>query len=51
MGTMIGHMTGAMACYGVWLGDELGLYRGLAGAGPVTAATSVTCGTVATDRA
>jgi trans-aconitate methyltransferase len=37
MGTMIGHMTGAMACYGVWLGDELGLYRGLAGVGPMTA--------------
>ncbi|HVE28381.1 MAG TPA: class I SAM-dependent methyltransferase [Sporichthya sp.] len=38
MGTMIGHMTGAMTCFGVWLGDELGLYRGLAGAGPLTAA-------------
>lgn len=21
MGTMVGHMTGAMACFGVWLGD------------------------------
>lgn len=37
MGTMIGHMTGAMTCFGVWLGDEVGYYRTLAGAGPLTA--------------
>ncbi len=37
MGGMIGHMTGAAICYSVWLGDELGLYRELAGSGPRTA--------------
>jgi SAM-dependent methyltransferase len=37
MGRMIGHMTGGMICYAVWLGDELGLYRAMAGAGPLTA--------------
>jgi 2-polyprenyl-3-methyl-5-hydroxy-6-metoxy-1,4-benzoquinol methylase len=37
MGKMVGHMTGGMICYGVWLGDELGLYRELAGSGPRTA--------------
>jgi SAM-dependent methyltransferase len=37
LGKMIGHMTGGMICYGVWLGDELGLYRELAGSGPRTA--------------
>jgi 2-polyprenyl-3-methyl-5-hydroxy-6-metoxy-1,4-benzoquinol methylase len=37
MGKMIGHMTGAMVCYSVWLGDELGLYREMAGSGPRTA--------------
>jgi len=35
-GVMIGHMTGAAICYSVWLGDELGLYRELAGSGPRT---------------
>jgi len=34
MGRMFGHMTGAALCYSVWLGDELGLYRELAGSGP-----------------
>lgn len=34
---MVGHMTGAMLCFGVWLGDEVGLYRAMAGAGPLTA--------------
>ena len=29
MGEMVGHMTGAALCFGVWLGDELGLYRAL----------------------
>jgi 2-polyprenyl-3-methyl-5-hydroxy-6-metoxy-1,4-benzoquinol methylase len=37
MHRMIGHMTGAAVCYSVWLGDELGLYRALAGSGPRTA--------------
>jgi SAM-dependent methyltransferase len=30
MGRMVGHMTGAAACFSVWLGDELGLYEALA---------------------
>jgi 2-polyprenyl-3-methyl-5-hydroxy-6-metoxy-1,4-benzoquinol methylase len=34
MGKMIGHMTGGTLCYSIWLGDELGLYRELAGTGP-----------------
>jgi SAM-dependent methyltransferase len=37
MGRMIGNMTGATLCMAVLLGDELGLYRALAGAGPLTA--------------
>src|SRR5581483_4877960 len=37
MGKMIGNMTGAMVCYSVWLGDELGFYREMAGSGPRTA--------------
>jgi SAM-dependent methyltransferase len=37
MGQMVGHMTGAMMCFGVWLGDELGLYRTMAGAGQLSA--------------
>ena len=37
MGRMVGHMTGAAVCYSIWLGDELGLYRELAGSGPRTA--------------
>ncbi len=46
MGQMVGHMTGAALCFGVWLGDELGLYRALAGVGRATAdelADSVGC--------
>jgi SAM-dependent methyltransferase len=35
MGKMIGHMTGGMICYSIWLGDELGLYGAMAGAGPL----------------
>ena len=35
MGQMVGYMTGGAMCFGVWLGDELGLYRSIAGkAGP-----------------
>ncbi len=30
MGQMVGYMTGGALCFGVWLGDELGLYRALA---------------------
>jgi SAM-dependent methyltransferase len=37
MGRMIGHMTGGMICYSIWLGDELGFYRELAGSGPRSA--------------
>src|ERR1041384_3665517 len=37
MGKLIGHMTGGMICYSIWLGDELGLYRELAGSGPRSA--------------
>jgi 2-polyprenyl-3-methyl-5-hydroxy-6-metoxy-1,4-benzoquinol methylase len=33
MGQMVGHMTGAALCFGIWLGDELGLYRALAADG------------------
>lgn len=37
MGQMVGHMTGGLLCFAVWLGDELGLYQVLAGAGPLSA--------------
>jgi len=37
MGLMAGYMTGGALCFAVRLGDELGLYRALAGAGPLTA--------------
>jgi SAM-dependent methyltransferase len=37
MGQMVGYMTGGAVCFGVWLGDELGLYRALAGSGSLTA--------------
>jgi 2-polyprenyl-3-methyl-5-hydroxy-6-metoxy-1,4-benzoquinol methylase len=37
MGQMLGHMTGSAMCFGVWLGDELGLYDALAGSGPLSA--------------
>ena len=37
MGQMVGHMTGGALCFGVWLGDELGLYRALASAGAQSA--------------
>ncbi len=30
MGRMVGHMTGGAACFGIWLGDELGLYTAVA---------------------
>jgi 2-polyprenyl-3-methyl-5-hydroxy-6-metoxy-1,4-benzoquinol methylase len=37
MGQLGGYMTGAAMCLAMWLGDELGLYRVLAGAGPLAA--------------
>ena len=37
MGQMIGHMTGGAVCLGVWLGDELGFYRSMAGQGGMRA--------------
>jgi hypothetical protein len=30
MGRIAGYMTGGALCFGIWLGDELGLYRSLA---------------------
>jgi 2-polyprenyl-3-methyl-5-hydroxy-6-metoxy-1,4-benzoquinol methylase len=35
VGQMAGYMTGGALCFSVWLGDELGFYRGLAGSGPM----------------
>ncbi|MEN3273134.1 MAG: hypothetical protein V7636_1895 [Actinomycetota bacterium] len=46
MGQMVGNMTGAAMCFGVWLGDELGLYRAMNGAGAQTSdqiATATGC--------
>ncbi len=37
MGQMVGYMTGGAMCFGVWLGDELGLYRAMADGEPRTA--------------
>jgi 2-polyprenyl-3-methyl-5-hydroxy-6-metoxy-1,4-benzoquinol methylase len=37
MGRMVGHMTGAAACFSMWLGDELGLYAALAQGGAMGA--------------
>jgi 2-polyprenyl-3-methyl-5-hydroxy-6-metoxy-1,4-benzoquinol methylase len=37
MGKLIGDMTGAALCYSMWLGDELGLYRQMAGSAPRSA--------------
>ena len=36
IGRMIGYLSGSAACFGIWLGDELGLYSALA-SGPQTA--------------
>lgn len=38
MGQLVGHMTGGAVCLAIWLGDELGFYRALQGAGALTAA-------------
>lgn len=46
MGQLVGHMTGSALCFGIWLGDELGLYRTLAELGATSAddlATKVGC--------
>ena len=46
MQRMVGYMTGAAVCYGVWLGDELGLYRVMAENGAARAvdiAASANC--------
>jgi hypothetical protein len=37
MGQVVGHMTGGALCFGIWVGDELGLYAALAEDGPLTA--------------
>ena len=37
MGRMLAYMTGGAMCFGVWLGDELGLYRALTDIGPAAA--------------
>jgi SAM-dependent methyltransferase len=37
MGTLGGYMSGGAACFAIWLGDELGLYTAMAGAGPMSA--------------
>ena len=37
MGRMVGYMTGGAMCFSIWLGDELGIYRVLEGAGPLKA--------------
>src|SRR5437879_13484437 len=37
MGRMVGFMTGGAVCIGIWLGDELGLYRALVAEGPTGA--------------
>jgi SAM-dependent methyltransferase len=37
MGQVAGYMTGGALCFGIWLGDELGLYRDLTRTGPATA--------------
>jgi 2-polyprenyl-3-methyl-5-hydroxy-6-metoxy-1,4-benzoquinol methylase len=37
MGQVVGYMTGGAMCFGMWLGDELGLYRVLTEIGPASA--------------
>jgi 2-polyprenyl-3-methyl-5-hydroxy-6-metoxy-1,4-benzoquinol methylase len=37
VGQLGGHMMGGALCLAIWLGDELGYYRALAGAGPTSA--------------
>ena len=35
-GKAFGYLTGTVVSIGVWLGDQLGIYRAMAGAGPLT---------------
>jgi SAM-dependent methyltransferase len=42
MGKMVGFMTGGAVSYAVWLGDELGYYRAMAGGAPITSAALAT---------
>jgi 2-polyprenyl-3-methyl-5-hydroxy-6-metoxy-1,4-benzoquinol methylase len=37
MGRLVGYMTGGAMCLSIWLGDELGFYQALTGAGKLTA--------------
>jgi SAM-dependent methyltransferase len=37
MDRAVGYMTGGAMCFGIWLGDELGLYETLAGSGSLAA--------------
>jgi len=37
MGQLVGYMTGLAMCLGIWIGEEVGFYRTLAGAGPLSA--------------
>ena len=37
MGQIAGHMTGTALCFGIWVGDELGLYQAMNGTGPLSA--------------
>jgi 2-polyprenyl-3-methyl-5-hydroxy-6-metoxy-1,4-benzoquinol methylase len=37
VGQLAGHMTGAALCLAIWLGDELGYYQAMSGAGPLSA--------------
>ena len=36
MGQLVGHMTGGAVCFAIWLGDELGIYRAMAGRGAMS---------------
>ena len=37
VGAIAGHMTGGAVCFAIWLGDELGIYQAMTGAGAVSA--------------
>jgi SAM-dependent methyltransferase len=37
MGQLGGYMTGGGMCFSIWIGDQLGLYRAMARAGPMSA--------------
>jgi SAM-dependent methyltransferase len=37
MGQVVGHLTGTAMCFGIWVGDELGLYQAMSGVGPLSA--------------